>query len=59
MFGLVFSATVGTVDVVTPKFQANKHPPLATQYARSPAPLSPPRAKNLALHYTSAGYCSE
>jgi hypothetical protein len=36
-FGLVLSASVSTVDIVTAKFQANKHPPLATL----PHPVGP------------------
>jgi len=37
MFVLVLSASVNTVDLVTVKFQANTHPPLAT----SPHPVGP------------------
>jgi hypothetical protein len=34
---VLLSASISTVDLVTPKFQANKHPPLAT----SPQPVGP------------------
>ena len=46
MFGLdLLSASVSTIDHVTLKFIANKHPPLASR-------LTPPPAKNRALHST-------
>jgi hypothetical protein len=45
-----FSASVSTVDPVTPKFQANEHPPLATSPHRPAAPLTPAPTLHPALH---------
>jgi len=57
MFVLVLlSISADAVDLVTLRFKTNKHPPLAnhdTQYAYSPALLTPPLAENYALHYES------
>jgi len=57
VFGLVLlSASLSTVDLVVLKFQANKHPPLAT----SPHPIgpaassaNPTQTKNHELHYNN------
>jgi hypothetical protein len=58
MFGLVLlSTSVSTGDLVTLKFQANKHPPLATSphpIGSSASSTDSSRANNHALHYKTA-----
>jgi hypothetical protein len=51
------SASVSTVDLVTLKSRANKHPP--HPLARPPAPHSPPLAKNEATYCTTVSDVSK